>query len=309
MAIPFLIQEFERTYKEIESLADWVVDEQTVLPLSAYYVIKEQVFSVETFNCLVELLQKRTGWLSPLRGKALPVFAAFLSDATCPTIDVIDHFFNKYQVVRKTGFRNTLSTYAACLLLAKEEVVYLDEIIRAKLAFEQWKQQHFFFISETDYVFAILAAKQENSIAIGEQVHLYYEALRKHHFHPCEQLQWMAQVLANEKPCFNRKIVKEVVASMHYFRPFFTIQPIHYPWLGLLAILRYERSQWDEIRQLTEQLLQRPVFSTQPEWAFILASGYVINQSIHAETLPIALPNLFNLYRFALLTSLILLPL
>ncbi len=153
-------QEVETTYEKVKSLAGWAVDKNVVLTITSYYVTSEREFDSESLSRAMDALKSRSSWLSPLRGNLLPMLAAFLDQPGTAIDEEVERLFAKQQVLKGVGFRNTIHSYLAALLLTDDPDLHDMEARQAKRIFDAMKKQHFFLTSDDDYAYAVLLGKR-----------------------------------------------------------------------------------------------------------------------------------------------------
>ena len=75
----------------------------------------------------MDAIKQKAGWFSPLRGNLLPMMAAFLDK---PGVDIekeVIRLFEKQRILRTFGFRNTIHSYLAALLMTNDKEFYDNE--------------------------------------------------------------------------------------------------------------------------------------------------------------------------------------
>ncbi|MBD7984063.1 DUF4003 family protein [Sporosarcina sp. Sa2YVA2] len=269
-------QEVETTYDKVKSLAGWSVDKNVVLTITSFYVTAGREFNSIDFNCAMEALKSKAGWFSPLRGNLLPMMAAFLTQAGPSIDDEVDRLMEKQRVLKQAGFRNTIHSYLAALLMDNEPSRYAEEADRAKRLYDAMKKKHFFLTSDDDYAYAMLLGKSdENADAHAEAMRTYYDALRAKGFKSGNELQWMSQVMTYMDIEFKQKRVDRAAELFDVFRRDLKAKPVHYPMIGFLAVFEVQDEKIEEIIILTEQLERSKRFKWNREMALSVAIGHI----------------------------------
>lgn len=154
-----IVREVEKTYEQVKSLAGWTVDKNVVLTITSYYVTSEREFDAENLSRAMDALKSKSGWLSPLRGNLLPMMAAFLDKPRVDIEEETNQLFEKQRVLRGVGFRNTIHSYLAALLMTDDTELYDYEAGQAKKLYDEMKKQHYFLTSDDDYAYAVLLGR------------------------------------------------------------------------------------------------------------------------------------------------------
>lgn len=272
-------QEVEMTYDKVKSLAGWSVDKNVVLTITSYYVTAAREFNAVNFSRAMEALKTRVGWFSPLRGNLLPMMAAFLTQSG-PTIDEeADRLIDKQRALKHAGFRNTIHSYLAALLMNDDPSRFSEEAERAKKLYDAMKKQHFFLTSDDDYAYAMLLGKKgENPEAHAQVMRDYYDALKEKGFRSGNELQWLSQVMTYMDIEFQPSRVDRAIAIFDTLKQKLKAKPVHYPMVGFLTIFEVSDEKTQEIITLTNKLERSKLFKWNREMALSVAIGYIMHQ-------------------------------
>lgn len=271
-------QEVELTFKKVKSLAGWAVDHKVVLAITSYYVTSVQDFDAVRLNQTLDALKSKSGWFSPLRGNLLPVMAAFLDKPGVHIQEEVEKLFKKQAALREVGFRNTIHSYLAALLLSDEEGTYQKEAEVAKQLYDAMKKQHFFLTSDDDYSYAVLLGKRtEDPIQHAHSMRTYYDALRAQGFRTGNELQWLSQIMTYLYQGFDPLLVSRAIEVLEYLKKGTKVRPLHYPMIGFLTVLDVNNEKIDQIITLTAILENTKAFKWNREMALSLAIGYIIH--------------------------------
>lgn len=274
-------QEVETTYDKVKSLAGWAVDKAVVLTITSYYVTSEREFDAISLNRAMDALKSRTGWLSPLRGNLLPMMAAFLNQPGTVIDEEVDRLFAKQQVLKGLGFRNTIHSYLAALLMTNDPAYYENEARQAKKLYDAMKKQHFFLTSDDDYAYAVLLGKRgANPVEHAKSMRTYYDALRTEGFRSGNELQWLSQVMTYVHMEFNPNLVTRAAEVLAHFKRDTKVRPVHYPMIGFLTVFGVEDAELKNIVELTHTLEASKPFKWNREMALSIGIGY----SMHTLT-------------------------
>ncbi|MCG7343476.1 DUF4003 domain-containing protein [Sporosarcina sp. ACRSL] len=279
MQMDMIRQEVETTYDKVKSLAGWSVDKNVVLTITSYYVTAAKEFDAVIFSRAMAALKERAGWFSPLRGHLLPMMAAFLTQSDDSVDEAADRLMEKQQVLKQAGFRNTIHSYLAALLMDDDANTFREEATRAKQLYDAMKKKHYFLTSDDDYAYAMLLGKKgEDSEDHAQAMRAYYDALHEEGFRTGNELQWLSQVMTYINISFESQLVKRAWEIYQMLRKETKAKPVHYPMIGFLTVFKVEDGKIEEIIRLTEQLEQSKRFKWNREMALSIAIGHVMHQ-------------------------------
>lgn len=279
-------REVEMTYERVKSLAGWTVDKDVVLTITSYYVTSEREFNAESLNRAMDAIKEKTGWFSPLRGNLLPMIAAFLDRPGVVIEEEVNRLFDKQRMLRSVGFRNTIHSYLAALLMTDDPDLYDIEARQAKALYVEMKKQHYFLTSDDDYAYAVLLGNRGfNPVEHAKSMRLYYDTLRKQGFRGGNELQWMAQVLTYVDAVFQDSNVTKAHEITNYLKSKAKVRQVHYPMIGFLTVFGIEEKEQQKIIDLTQSLEETKILKSNREMALSIAIGYVLNELIENKEL------------------------
>ena len=271
-------EEVEMTYEKVKSLAGWTVDENVVLTITSCYVTSNREFDAEGLNRAMDALKVNAGWFSPLRGNLLPMMAAFLDKPRMKIDDEVDSLLAKQRILRTAGFRNTIHSYIAALLMTDDEDLYDNEAEKAKRLYDEMKKRHFFLTSDDDYAYAVLLGKSGNDpVEHAISMRAYYDALRAEGFRGGNELQWMSQVMTYVSMPFDSGLVLKAAEILDRFKRDTKVRPVHYPMIGFLAVFDVPDNELLNIVELSRSLEKSKIFKRKNEMALSIAIGYVLH--------------------------------
>lgn len=291
MDVKGIRQEVEMTYAKVKSLAGWTVDKNVVLTITSYYVTSDREFDAVRLNRAIDALKTGSGWLSPLRGNLLPMMAAFLDRPGTEIEEEVDLLFAKQQVLKGVGFRNTIHSYLAALLVTDEPNLYEQEARRAKKLYDAMKKQHYFLTSDDDYAYAVLLGKREaDPVDHAKSMRTYYNALRAEGFRAGNELQWLSQVMTYIDTQFDEKLVSRALEVLTHFKRDTKVRPVHYPMIGFLTVFGVTDQDLNAIVELTHSLEESKPLKWNREMALSLGTGYIMHKLVNnAEETSISL--------------------
>lgn len=279
MHFEMIRQEVETTYDKVKSLAGWSVDKNVVLTITSYYVTAEKEFDAVDFNRAVAALKERAGWFSPLRGHLLPMMAAFLTQSDDSIDEEADRLMDKQRVLKQAGFRNTIHSYLAAVLMDNDPTRFQEEAVRAKKLYDAMKKQHYFLTSDDDYAYAVLLGKMEKEpMEHAKAMRTYYDALHEEGFKTGNELQWLSQVMTYMDIEFRPQLVQRAWEVFGKLREKLKAKPVHYPMIGFLTVFDVEDEAIGEIIKLAKELEQSKRFKWNKEMALSVAIGHVMHR-------------------------------
>ncbi|MFS0575673.1 DUF4003 family protein [Sporosarcina sp. 179-K 3D1 HS] len=274
-------QEVELTYGKVKSLAGWAVDKNIVLTITSYYVTSDREFDAVRLNRFMDALKNRSGWFSPLRGNLLPMISALLDRPGCDIEQEVDRLFAKQHVLKSAGFRNTIHSYLAALLMTDDPDVHEIEARQAKKLYDAMKKQHFFLTSDDDYAYALLLGKREaDPIEHAKAMRTYYDALRVAGFKSGNELQWLSQVMTYIHIDFDEKLVARAADILDRFKRDAKVRPVHYPMIGFLTVFEVTDADLETIVDLTVVLETSKPLKWNREMALSIGVGYVMHKLV-----------------------------
>ncbi|MCM3744669.1 DUF4003 domain-containing protein [Sporosarcina luteola] len=278
MDVDLIRQEVETTYDKVKSLAGWSVDKNVVLTITSYYVTAEKEFNAMSFNRAMAALKDRAGWFSPLRGHLLPMMAAFLTQAEDSVEAEAERLMDKQRTLKRAGFRNSIHSYLAALLMDDDRTRFQEEADRAKKLYDAMKKQHYFLTSDDDYAYAVLLGKmEEDPVEHAKAMRSYYDALREEGFRTGNELQWLSQVMTYMDIAFQPRLVNRAWELYERLREELKAKPIHYPMVEFLTVFEVEDAKIEEIILLAKQLEQSKRFKWNKGMALSVAIGHVMH--------------------------------
>lgn len=283
--------EVEMTYEKVKSLAGWAVEKDVVLTITSYYVTSEREFNAENLSRLMDSIKEKTGWFSPLRGNLLPMIAAFLDRPGVDLEEEVTCLFDKQRMLRSVGFRNTIHSYLAALLMTDDAELYDLEARQAKALYVEMKKRHYFLTSDDDYAYALLLGKRGfNPIEHAKSMRTYYNALRAQGLRGGNELQWMAQVLTYIDVSFEEANVARAKDIIDYLKTRVKVRQVHYPLIGFLTVFGVTNEQLDYILTLSETLEATQILKWKREMALSIAIGWVLHELVeHEKTISVSL--------------------
>ncbi|MCW1928979.1 DUF4003 domain-containing protein [Bhargavaea beijingensis] len=276
---------YEAIYPKLTNLFSWTIDKRVLLSIAGIYALGEKEFDARRLREVADALKKRSGLFSPVRGQFHPLIAALLDASGEGAQELAENLFEKQEILRELGFRNTIHSYLAATLLPDEEREARREAIAGKMLYDEMKRRHRFLTSDDDYTFAVLLGSQaDHPSELADRMHRYYQDLKMHGFRFGNELQWMSQTITYGNAAYEES--RSTTASEIRGRlksEGLKVKPIHYPAIGLLTVFHVEQSQVDRIVETAKTLSEMKLFRWYKEMALSAAIQSVLMEMTTGE--------------------------
>ncbi|MET3574139.1 DUF4003 family protein [Bhargavaea ullalensis] len=276
---------FEEVYPKLQNLFSWTVDKRILLSMAGAYALADRPFDGRRLMEISDELKRRSGWFSPVRGQIHPMLATLLDNQEGTAESVVDDLMENQEMLRGLGFRNTIHSYLAAILLPNGGPEARKRAVAGKLLYDEMKRRHRFLTSDDDYAFAVLLGEEGGSPEkLADVMKEYYSELRSLGFRAGNELQWMSQTLTYGNASFDRKRAEAAADLRERFKKAgVKLKPLHYPMLGFLAAFHVEQSAVDRIVGVTRALSDMKLFRWYREMAFSFGIQAVLKEAAGAD--------------------------
>lgn len=276
---------FEDVYPKLQNLFSRMVDKRILLSMAGVYAFGDRPYGGQRLMEISDMLKRHSGWFSPVRGQIHPMIAVLLDGQEGDPETVVRDLFDKQDMLRGLGFRNTIHSYLAAILIPDDEAEARRQAIAGKLLYDEMKRRHRFLTSDDDYAFAVLLGTEgRNPEALAGVMNDYYKELRSLGFRAGNELQWMSQALTYGNAEFIQGRAEEAAELRDRFkRAGMKLKPLHYPMLGFLAAFHVEQPAVDRIVDVTRSLAGMKLFRWYREMAFSFGIQAVLKEAAGAE--------------------------
>ncbi|MDQ0246119.1 hypothetical protein J2S09_003706 [Bacillus fengqiuensis] len=185
--------------------------------------------------------------------------------------------------------RGTFTYIAALVMLSNTpDRRNRQECIKKSLAFYKgMKAEHLFLTSSSDYPLAVLLAKAEGSVdELIHHIELFYKKLNKSGFRKGNDLQFLSHILSLGHESEADLLVERCTRLFDLFKQSGSKpKAMHYPAVGLLALVDDRASEIETIRQIVHELNSEKGFKWHKDLNFIMASHFVMSEKTKNSSL------------------------
>lgn len=259
--------------KSVEKFAKWSVDKRIQFQIASYYSSKQVMFDEKGFKEVMDIIKKETNWLSYIRSSQLLQYSyAMIFSADPQKEQRVQEALHNQKVLREAKFPNSVFNYIAALFLNEENPQ--EHAQKARKLYDEMRKQHRFLTSTDDIAIAVLCTKDANSEPVTRAVTMrkYYDELRKNKFYQGNELQALSQILTLIDENYVDHLVPYILTIREKLQlQGIKIKPQLYVQLGLLAILRIDENQLEELIHLYQLLIKEKQFKWYKNEAFMIA--------------------------------------
>ncbi|WP_418201441.1 DUF4003 family protein [Alkalihalobacterium sp. APHAB7] len=279
------VEQYIDGYKQLKSALKWKVSDKTLMMVASIYVVNNKTLNISQFTELSEHIKSQVGLLSTLRGYQRFTIAAMLDVRFENPNAKFEEFIDLYEQLIQGGFKRDSFSYIAAMILLTNDPDgsdHRESIERALAIYKGMKAQHFFLTSTVDYPLAVLLAKVDTDIQILlDLTKTYYDELSKHGFRKGNDLQFLSHILSlqyEEKP--NVLIERSLNILDKFKQSRRRLKTMHYPEIGLLALLEDGIQEIDFVLQLEDQLNNEKAFKWHKDMNFIMAVNFLMTDKM-----------------------------
>ncbi|MGC8230126.1 DUF4003 family protein [Pseudobacillus badius] len=272
---------FARDYEQLVNAVSWGTDKRQLLSIIAQYAAAGKDFSAKEFLQLSDHIKANSGWLSGLKGALNYSVTALLLTGASDPYDAFEKMQQSYQLLLDNKFRKTSFTYIAAITLisAAEDAEGRAQVAaQAKEVHENMKKKHYFLTSYDDYPLSILLAVQDQD-GLMEKIEFYYAALSEGPFRKGNDLQLLSHILAQGTESDKELLVDRAIHWMEKLRSGgLKIKGLHYPIIGLLALIDKPENLLEEVMALSEAFCGQKLFKWYKDMGLLIAGQMVVRQ-------------------------------
>ena len=242
------------------------VDKRLVMMTAAQSTAKGKRIIGSDFKNVIEKVKNSSSAFSPLRVIYFSI-AGLIYAKTNHYDSEIDRLHHNYKALRDIGFRSSMHTYIAAMLMEKD-----TDVSRLKRIYDEMKKYHRFLTSNDDYPAAVMMAKQPDKISdLVETSERYYTVLNQKGFYKGNDLQLLANMLVMNGS-YSQELSRKVIEAKEAFeKNHYKIKSMHYPALGIIAL----SNQTNEAISLVQNLTSLKTFRWYKDMAITVASIFV----------------------------------
>lgn len=280
------IEQYKDVYSKVKDKLKWKVsDQRTLMMLASMYVINDQPFNLKRFLDLSNYIKDEVGMFSTLKSSQRFTTAAMLDVRFDPPQKKFHEFIDLYEKLVDHGFDRGSFTYIASLVMLTNHPDSSDHqgsIERSLAIHKGMKKEHIFLTTNNDYPLAVLLAELDGEIGdLMELIEGFYDKLDANGFHKGNDLQFLSHILALDKETDKEALVER---CLHLFNTFKQAgnkpKAMHYPEIGMLALLEEGTKEVEAIQQIVDQLNAEKLFKWHKDMNFIMAVNFIMSDKI-----------------------------
>ncbi len=263
---------FEENIEILRNSSGKWVDKRLVMMTATQSAAKGKRIIGSDFTNVIEKVKKSSSAFSPLRTIYFSI-AGLIYSKTDQYDSEIDRLHRNYKALKETGFRSSMHTYIAAMLMEKD-----TEVSKLKTIYDEIKKYHRFLTSDDDYPAVVIMAKQPDKISdLVETSEKYYLTLNEKGFHKGNDLQLLANMLVMNGS-FSQEVTRKVNDAKDAFeKSHYKIKSMHYPAIGIIAL----SNQTNEAVSLVQDLTSLKTFKWYKDMAITVAS--ILLSQDHAD--------------------------
>ena len=184
------------------------------------------------------------------------------------------------QHLANVGFKkNTYRSIAALTLQDK------GHARRAKLLYDEMRNYHVFLTGKDDIPYAVLLTILDEPATLrAKTMNRYYHELRKQSFKMGEALQALSQLMTIYSIQYEEALVSyTVLLKQELEKREIKVKKLHYPYIGLLALVATNTEVINQIAELHQQFSSLPMFKGARDYVLMIIIQAIIQQLIEAK--------------------------
>lgn len=285
------ITAFETIYKQLQDKLKWKVsDKLTLMVIASTYVLNHQSFQLDQFLDISNYIKRNVGAFSTLKSYQRFTTAAMLDVRFQDPKEKFHQMIDVYDQLVRGGFSRGSFTYIAAMVImtnTSKDLCCKEQIDRSFNVYKDMKKNHFFLTSSSDYpLAALLSGVDEDITNLMNRIERLYENLSNQGFKKGDDLQFLTHILTLDPSISEQILVNRSAELLSTLKQDgIKIKKIHYPEVGMLALLEDTTGLIDTISLATEQLNNIKSFKWTKEFNIIFAINFVMSEKIEDKTL------------------------
>ncbi|MGI2850616.1 DUF4003 domain-containing protein [Bacillus cytotoxicus] len=276
------LEQYTSIYKQLKRELKWKTsDSRTGMMIAAMYTSSDKPFDLERFLQISHYIKSQVGMFSYLKSYHRFVVAATLDIHFTHYKTAFQQFLDLYERFIASGFSRSIFTYlAAATLLPDDREQYEARIQRSVKVYKRMKEDHFFLTSTSDYPLAVLLAGQQEEIEpLMDRVERLYQKLATSGLRKGNDLQFLSHILSLKKDIREDMLVARCTNIWNLFKQEkVKVKQMHYPAIGLLALLEDGEKEVSSIRTFMEKLQGDKLFRWQTDTNILIAIQLFVSQ-------------------------------
>lgn len=285
------VNQYKDIYAQLKRELKWkVTDQRTLMMVASMYVVNDQSFNLQRFLDLSDYIKNQVSLFSTLKSYQRFTTAAMLDVRFEQPKEKFNEFIYLYEEMVNGGFGRGAFTYMAALVMLSNTPDRRDRqkcIKKALAVYKGMKAEHLFLTSSSDYPLAVLLAKEEGSVdGLMKHIETFYKKLNENGFRKGNDLQFLSHILSLGYETKADLLVERCTRLFDLFKQSGSkLKAMHYPVVGLLALVDDGASEIETIRQVVHELNSEKGFKWYKDLNFIMAGHFVMSEKTRNSSL------------------------
>ena len=252
------LDQYTHIYAQLKGELRWKTSDSRIgMMIASMYAGSDKPFDLGRFLEISSYIKDQVGMFSYLKSYHRFVVAATLDIHFTHYKEAFQQFLDLYERLVAGGFNRSIFTYlAAAALLPEDNVQYDTRIQRSLQVYKRMKEDHFFLTSTEDYPLAVLLAGQSEKVeTLMGRVERLYQKLAAAGMRKGNDLQFLSHILSLKKDASEDILVAQYTNIWNNMRQEkIKVKQMHYPAIGLLALLEDGEKEVSSVRAFIEKL-------------------------------------------------------
>ncbi|HWO98330.1 MAG TPA: DUF4003 domain-containing protein [Bacillus sp. (in: firmicutes)] len=285
------VDQYKDIYVQLKRELKWKVsDQRTLMMIASMYAVNGQSFNLKRFLDLSHYIKDQVSVFSTLKSYQRFTTAAMLDVRFEQPREKFHEFIHLYEEMVEGGFGRGTFTYIAALVMLSNTPNRRDrqECIKKSLAvYKGMKAEHLFLTSSSDYPLAVLLAKAEGDVdELINHIELFYKKLNDNGFRKGNDLQFLSHILSLDHGTEADLLVERCTRLFDAFKQSGSKpKAMHYPVVGLLALIDDGVNEIETIRQTVDELNSEKEFKWHKDLNFMMAVHLFMSEKTKDSTL------------------------
>ncbi|PFW59422.1 hypothetical protein COL13_02920 [Bacillus cereus] len=276
------VDQYTHTYAKLKRELKWKTsDSRTGMMIAAMYAGSDKLFDRGRFLEISSYIKNQVGMFSYLKSYHRFVVAATLDIHFTDYKKAFRNFLDLYEQLVTGGFSRSIFTYlAATVLLTGESGQHGIHIQRSMQVYKRMKKDHLFLTGTSDYPLAVLLAGQSENVETHmDRVERLYQKLATAGLRKGNDLQFLSHILSLKKDVREEVLVANCTNIWNLLKQEkVKVKQMHYPAIGLLALLEDGEKEIHSIKALIEKLQGEKLFRWHTDANILIAIQLFVSQ-------------------------------
>ncbi|WJE50657.1 DUF4003 domain-containing protein [Bacillus cereus] len=276
------LEQYTHIYAQLKGELKWKTsDSRTGMMIAAMYAGSDKSFHLGRFLEISNYIKDQVGMFSYLKSYHRFVVAATLDIHFTHYKEAFQKFLDLYERLVAGGFSRSIFTYlAAAALLPEDNGQYDTRIQRSMQVYKRMKEDHFFLTSTNDYPLAVLLAGQSEKVeTLMDRVERLYQKLAVAGMRKGNDLQFLSHILSLKKDVSEDILVARYINIWNMMKQEkVKVKQMHYPAIGLLALLEDGEKEVHSVRAFIEKLQGDKLFRCHTDVSILIAIQLFVSQ-------------------------------